>query len=156
MVLEAIYVVRHGVSLPILCPLEIRANMSEGECSRGGNSSISMSVLLGTNIEGNRGAFVIAGARSLRCVLFGRHLQEGIAYRLLHKTLHATASDDDFKYCDRLLTEIHLVPFQLGRRSRDWRVQQHHSFADRHTLRSSTRQLWRYTGRATGPAPSRH
>lgn len=154
MVLEAIYVVRHGVSLPILCPLEIRANMSEGECSRGGNSSISMSVLLGTNIEGIRGAFVIAGARSLRCVLFGRHLQEGMAYRLVHKMLHATVSDDDFKYCDRLLTEI--VPFQLGRRSRDWRVQQHRSFADRHSLRSSTRQLRRYTGRATGPAPSRH
>jgi broad specificity phosphatase PhoE len=105
--------------------------MSEGECSRGGNSSISMSVLLGTNIEGIRGAFVIAGARSLRCVLFGRHLQEGMAYRLVHKMLHATVSDDDLEYCDRLLTEI--VPFQLGRRSRDWRVQQHRSFADRHS-----------------------
>jgi hypothetical protein len=51
---------------------------------------------------------------------------------------------------------ICVVPFQLGRRSRDWRVQQHRSFTDGYSLRSSTRQLWSYTGRATGPAPPRH
>jgi hypothetical protein len=69
----------------------MQANMLEGECSSG-NSSSSMSVLLGTNIEGNRGAFVIAGARLLQCVPCGRYLQEGEAYGLGHKTLHATAA----------------------------------------------------------------
>jgi hypothetical protein len=46
-----------------------------------------MSVFLGRNIEGNRVAFVIAGARLLRCVLCGWYPQEDMAHGLaLHTT----------------------------------------------------------------------
>jgi hypothetical protein len=102
-----------------------------------------------------RAAFIIAGARVMPCLLRGRHSQGYMAYGLARKMLHATTTRRQVQ-SSRQNTDSELVPFQLGRRPRNWRVQQHRPFTNRHCLRSGTRQLWSHTSRATGPASPRH
>jgi hypothetical protein len=85
MVLEAIYVVRHGVSLPIPCPLRCKQTCRRASAAAAATAAVSFSA----------GMLNATGVPSLLlardcCMPFGRHLQECEAYGLAHKTLHAT------------------------------------------------------------------